>query len=118
MTMDEARQQRLTNLLRTAQKNFVRIRSFIRVMDIGLQSATAQILPAMEKSMHDMVVENEWRPERDVFDAAVTHATNNRLGDAASAAEAAILIFGHSVLDYVTAELCCIMADVTPEALG
>ena len=115
MTADEANQERLTILLRTAQKNFVRIRSFIRVMDIGLQYAGAEILPAMEDAMHGIVAENEWHPPKNAFEAALNHAVSNRLKDAASAAEAAILIFGHSVLDYVTAELCRIIANVATE---
>lgn len=105
----------MTDLLRTAQKNFVRIRSFVRVMGIGLQNAGEEISPMMEQSMREIVVTNDWHPPRPLFEAAVNHAVMNRLDDAASAAEAAILIFGHSVLDYVTSQLCRILADVAPE---
>lgn len=108
-------QDRLTTLLRTAQSNFVRIRSFIKVMDIGLQHAGAEILPTMKQSMHGIVAESEGCPPRHIFDAAVDQAVTNRLAHAASSAEAAILIFGHSVLDYATSELCRILIEVAPE---
>lgn len=112
---DQEKQDRLTALLRTAQRNFVRIRSFIKVMDIGLQYAGGEIQPKMEESMHGLVTENEWQPPQHLFEAAVKHAVTNRLDDANKSAEAAILIFGHSVLDYVTTELCRIIGEAAPE---
>jgi hypothetical protein len=57
-----------------------------------------------------------------MFDAAIDHAIESRLADAAAAAEAAILIFRHSVLDYVATELCRVLGTLAPrlweDALG
>ena len=57
---DQEKQDRLTALLRTAQRNFVRIRSFIKVMDIGLQYAGGEIQPEMEESMHGFASTFPW----------------------------------------------------------
>ena len=79
----KASQDRLTVLLRTAQLNFVRIRSFIKVMDIGLQHAGTEILPTMEQSMQGIVAESEGHPPPHIFRAAVNQAVTNHLSGAA-----------------------------------
>lgn len=103
---------RLTLLLRTAQKNIVHVRSFMRVMDIGLTAAGPELYPASESSMREIVAPDVPDP---IIKLATQRAVETRLSDAAAAAEAAILLFGHSVLDAVATELCEIIADVAPE---
>jgi hypothetical protein len=104
--------ERLTRLLRTAQKNIVHVRSFMRVMGIGLNVAGAEIYPEMEESMRGVVAPDVPEP---MLRKATETAVENRLSDAAEAAEAAILVFGHSVLDALATELCEIIANVAPE---
>lgn len=104
--------ERLTQLLRTAQKNIAHVRSFIRVMGIGLKAAGSEIYPAMEESMRGIVAPDVPEP---LLKMATETAVETRLSDAAEAAESAVLLFGHSVLDSATADLCEIIADVAPE---
>ncbi len=84
----------------------------MRVMEIGLNAAGPEIYPAMESSMREIV-----RPDvpESELKLATQKAVETRLTDAAAAAEAAILLFGHSVLDALVTELCEIVADVAPE---
>jgi hypothetical protein len=115
-TMDESPistpEEKLTQLLRTAQRNIVNVRSFMRVMGIGLKLAGPEIYPAMEESMRSIVASDA--PES-LVTAATESAVETRLSDAATTAEAAILLFSHSVLDAGTTELCEIIAEVAPE---
>jgi hypothetical protein len=106
---------RLTTVLRTAQTNIRNVRSFMRVMDIGLNASGPELYPYQEETMRQLVAENRWNPPDTLVKMAAAKAVEMRLTDAASAAEAAILLFGHSVLDAATTELCAIIAEVAPD---
>lgn len=84
----------------------------MRVMEIGLNAAVPEIYPAMAESMRGLVDPDA--PDS-IVKLPVQKAVETRLSDAAAAAEAAILLFGHTVLDSVTADLCEIIADIAPE---